>query len=73
MRLTRTQLKVITGYQRRSAQAAWFLRHLGVTVPCDEQGPIITETAYQALVDRKLGLRPAQEEKAKPRIQLVRP
>lgn len=49
------------------------MRHLGVTVPCDEQGPIVTEAAYQALVDRKLGLRTAQEEKPRPRIQLVRP
>lgn len=72
MRLSRVQLKEITGYQRRSAQAAWFMRHLGVTVPCDDQGPIITEAAYQALLDRKLGLRPAQEEKARPKIQLVR-
>lgn len=73
MRLNRSQLLDITGYKRQSSQAEWFSRHLGVTVPCDEKGPIITESAYQALVDKKLGLGPdGNNGKAKPRIQLVR-
>lgn len=58
MRLEHEVLVKITGRHRSRDQVAWFLQHLGVNVPCDRKGPIITQATYEALVARACGLRP---------------
>lgn len=57
MRLDQETLVKITGRKMYSAQVAWFRDYLGVEVPHDQRGPIITATAYEALVARACGLR----------------
>ena len=56
MRLTAERLTEITHLTRKSAQVAWFRQYLGVDVPCDRFGPILTDTAYEKLLEKKLGL-----------------
>ncbi len=56
MRLTTERLTEITHLTRKSAQVAWFRQYLGVDVPCDRFGPILTDTAYEKLLEKKLGL-----------------
>lgn len=56
MRLTAERLTEITRLTRKSAQVAWFRQYLGVDVPCDRFGPILTDTAYEKLLEKKLGL-----------------
>jgi hypothetical protein len=57
MRLPPEKLAEITGRKRARAQADWFRDYLGVVVPCDRQGPIVTVPTYEALVARACGLR----------------
>lgn len=56
MRLTSLQLIEITGYERRKAQAKWFLQYLAVELPADKQGVILTDSAWHKLLDKRLGL-----------------
>ena len=56
MRLTAERLTEITHLTRKSAQVAWFRQYLGVDVPYDRFGPILTDTAYEKLLEKKLGL-----------------
>ena len=56
MRLNSERLTEITHLTRKSAQVAWFRQYLGVDVPCDRFGPILTDTAYEKLLEKKLGL-----------------
>lgn len=56
MRLTREKIQEITGLKRKSAQVAWFRQHLGTEVPCDRRGPIMTDSAYELLLEKRLGL-----------------
>lgn len=56
MRIDQAHMIEITGRKRASSQAAWFRDYLGVTVPCDRLGPIVTVAAYEALVARACGL-----------------
>lgn len=55
MRLSPDELQSITGRQLPAAQARWFVRHYGQTIPHDSKGPIITAQAWEALVARKCG------------------
>ncbi|WP_042688217.1 DUF4224 domain-containing protein [Candidatus Glomeribacter gigasporarum] len=69
MRLSRQELAEITGLIRKHAQAAWFARYFGVSLPVDRHGPIITQQVYQDLIKAKCGLlqkRPA----ARPKVRL---
>src|SRR5260363_443218 len=50
MRLSRQELAEITGLIRKHAQAAWFARYFGVSLPVDRHGPIITQQVYQDLI-----------------------
>lgn len=70
MRLTPECIAEITGYTRKSAQVRWFRAHLGADVPFDRDGPILTDSAYEKLLEKKLGILPSSTE-AKPRPQLV--
>lgn len=73
MRLTREALREITGKAYPKSQAAWFKQYLGAEVPCDRQGPILTESAYEALVARANGLRGANEapqDTNRPKVRL---
>ncbi|MER2518589.1 MAG: DUF4224 domain-containing protein [Candidatus Accumulibacter phosphatis] len=56
MRLSPETLYVVTGRKQRTAQARWFMKFMGADVPCDERGPILTESAYQQLLLKRLGL-----------------
>jgi len=56
MRLSPQKLYEVTGRIRQSAQARWFKEYLGVDVPCDRLGPIITKAAYEDLVKKRLGV-----------------
>lgn len=55
MRLTPNELQAITGRQLPAAQARWFVRHYGQTIPHDSKGVIITAQAWEALVAHKCG------------------
>ncbi len=70
MRLSPERLAEITGYTRKSSQVKWFSRHFGVDVPCDRLGPIITNAAYEMLVQKRLGLTPTRPQDL-PKPQLV--
>lgn len=73
MRLSPQQINEITGYSRKSAQAAWFRNHLAIEIPCDHRGPILTDEAYEKLLEKRLGILPSSsaESRAKPAIRLV--
>jgi len=74
MRINKEMMAEITGRSYPRLQAEWFRRYLGVEVPCDSQGPIVTMAAYEMMVVRACGLgqkpRPA-EEIARPKVRLV--
>jgi len=55
MRLTPNELQAITGRTVPAAQARWFERHYGQTIPHDTKGVIITAQAWEALVAHKCG------------------
>lgn len=72
MRLTAERLTEITHLTRKSAQVAWFRQYLGVDVPCDRFGPILTDTAYEKLLEKKLGLvQNSATAQAKQKVYLV--
>lgn len=58
LRWSTDQLVEITGKQRQSAQRRWFKLCFGVDVPCDPFGPIMTDSTYEALLQRRCGLTP---------------
>ena len=58
MRLSRDDLFKITHRVRPRNQAAWFLEYLGINVPCDRDGPILTPSTYEALLAKRLGVFP---------------
>ncbi len=71
--LDSARLKDITGKARKSAQVRWFRDHLGVEVPHDRRGPILTEEAYQKLLEKRLGLLPFENpEQSRPSVKLMR-
>lgn len=71
MRLPPDKLAQITGLSLPSAQARWFSRHFGVSLPADRDGPIITPQAFEALVARRCGLSD-QAVAARPQVRLTR-
>ena len=70
MRLTQIQLYEITGLKRRSAQVTWFKNNFGVEPPFDKQGPVISEKAFEMLLERKLGLVQSQRDENRPPVRL---
>lgn len=64
MRLSPETIHEITGRKQRTAQTRWFLEFMGADVPCDERGPILTESAYQQLLLKRLGLAKASGAQA---------
>ena len=74
MRLTQEIIHTITGKRTRSAQARWFKTYLGVDVPCDLTGPVMTEATYEALLKKRCGVLPSSEAPAttmRPQLHLV--
>lgn len=55
-RMSKEDLFRITGRRRPAAQVRWFKDHFEVKVPADESGPIVTSTAFEALVAKQCGL-----------------
>ncbi len=73
MRLDSLTIINLTGRKRRSAQVAWFLDNFGVEIPCDHIGPIITEQAYEKLLEKRLGILSSPDQKAgRPMVKLLR-
>ncbi|MDR2219772.1 MAG: DUF4224 domain-containing protein [Methylobacillus sp.] len=71
MRLSANRLQEITHRRRASGQVAWFRQKLGADVPFDKHGPILTETAYEKLLEKRLGILPSSEtSEDRPRIRL---
>jgi hypothetical protein len=58
IRMTKDELKQITGLTQAAKQAEWFKRNLGADVPFDSAGPIVTLQTYEALVAKRLGVLP---------------
>lgn len=56
MRIEQDQLEKITGYKTPGAQKRWFKENLGADVPRDKRGPIISETTYELLMQRRMGI-----------------
>jgi hypothetical protein len=73
MRLSYESIVEITHLTRKSAQVAWFRQHLGVDVPHDRFGPILTDTAYEKLLEKRLGLGTSLATNEKPRPTVNRP
>lgn len=74
MRLKPEVLHQITGCKRKSAQVKWFRLHLGAEVPHDRFGAILTDTSYEKLLEKRLGLAPELPnslQKTRPSIRLV--
>ena len=72
-RLTREELKAITGRQQPAAQSRWFKLHLGIDIPTDRRGPIITPAAFDALVSKRCGLWEGGSPAAdRPMVKLVK-
>jgi len=74
-RMPPEELKKITGCKRPKYQAAWFKQHMGVDVPCDRQGPVMTEAAYEALLAKRLGILPQSADgstKQRPTVRLLK-
>lgn len=70
MRLNAEKLFEITGLKKPSAQAKWFRDKYGVTIPCDRLGPIITQQAFEKLVERSCGLN--MQQRARPEVVQTR-
>ncbi len=70
MRLSREELLKITGRKLPSAQVRWFKNHYGVDIQHDEDGPIITEEAFKALVMKQMGLYTKDQAKPRPQLRL---
>ncbi|MDE3023238.1 MAG: DUF4224 domain-containing protein [Pseudomonadota bacterium] len=62
MRLDNNQIFELTGFKRKSSQVAWFRDRLGVEVPFDRHGPILTAECYQKLLEKYLGILPNSNE-----------
>jgi len=74
MRINQDMLYQITRLKRKGAQIKWFKLHLGVDVPHDHAGAILTDSAYQKLVEKRLGLAPElsnSNQKPNPTIRLM--
>lgn len=56
MRLSREEVREITGKERPAAQVRWFLSHYGIELPHDSRGVIITRSSFEGLVAKKCGL-----------------
>lgn len=56
MRLAPERLREITHKETPKTQASWFLKHMGVAVPYDNFGPILTDASYEKLLEKRLGL-----------------
>lgn len=70
MRISQAELQNITKRSQPCAQARWFERHFGIKVQYDQQGPIITQEAFNALVMKKMGLS-KNEAPSRPQVRLV--
>ncbi|MDQ8022218.1 MAG: DUF4224 domain-containing protein [Moraxellaceae bacterium] len=71
--MSKEKLQEITGLQYGKAQARWFREYLGAEVPCDRQGPILTEQTYESLVARANGLANAPQPPPRPAIRPRQP
>jgi len=56
LRLNTEHLREITCLKRASDQVKWFQRNFGIDVPHDKFGPIMTEEAFQKLLEKRLGI-----------------
>lgn len=72
MRLSREKLYETTKRQQPAAQARWFEQHFGIKIPYDQQGPIITQEAFNALVMKQLGLTQKVEAQVRPQVQPIK-
>ena len=74
MRIDRKAIEEITGRKRVSSQVTWFRKHLGVDVPSDRFGPILTAQTYEKLLEKRLGLAhtPVEPLTTKPSVRLLK-
>jgi hypothetical protein len=56
MRWNQAKLIEVTGKKTKPAQKRWFNNVLGAVVPEDAIGVVMTDTVYEALMQRKCGL-----------------
>ncbi len=71
MRLSKEELKQITGKEQSAAQVRWFRQHYGVQLAHDRNGVILTKSAFNGLVEKQCGLMPANQNAARPAVRLV--
>lgn len=70
MRLSSERIAEITHLTQKSAQKKWFFQHLGVAVPTDRFGPILTDTIFEKLLEKRLGIGASLATEDKPRPKL---
>lgn len=75
MRLSQDELANITGRKRKSSQVKWFKDFLNIDIPADIKGPILTASAYEDLVKKRLGVLPetsnSMSGREHPKVRLV--
>ncbi len=75
MRIDRKKIEEITHRKRIRSQVAWFREKLGVDVPFDRFGLILTEDALKKLIERRLGIlqsSPSQATTTRPVVRLLK-
>lgn len=72
MRLTTKKMHEITGKKFIKSQVAWFSNNFGVEVPYDKLGPIMSEIAFEKLLEKRLGLTPSNtKNEIRPSVKLI--
>ncbi len=70
--MTAEKLFEITHLKRKKTQVEWFRQHLGVDVPHDRFGVILSDESYEKLLEKRLGIRPSSSTpEQRPAIRLV--
>lgn len=70
-RISKKDLIELTGKSRLSTQKKWFKVNFCIDVPTDNQGPIITDQAFEALIKSKLKLSNTPEDTHRPKLRLI--
>jgi len=72
--LTPDELKEITGLTRYSKQVEWFKNAFGVDIVCSIDGrPIVTWMHFEALLARRAGLLPPDQQLPRQKVRLHSP
>lgn len=69
IRWTPEQIESTTKKRQPAAQKRWFLKHFGIDVPCDLDGPIMTDETFEALVKKTCGIYAESTQQIRPSLR----